>query len=387
MTTTEKDVARARWLEVRRSGLGGSDLAAICGASVKKPIEVWEDKRGIAPPDVQSDEAYWGHVHEPGVARRWAADTGLVLLEVPTMRRTDRPWHLGTPDRFGWEPIKVGMSVGGVSGEPIDPCDLAGTMDLFEIPISAAPIAGIELADEAEALRFYQGAPAGLHVVPRPDRALEIKTHGWPAGSRYGEEGTDQVPQDKRIQVCWYMALFDLPVWDLAGLSGTNRDRTFRVHRDLQLEAVLLEEGEHFWGMVQRGERPEPDGSDAFQDHIRRTFPAADGTEKIADVHAVELAYQLKMAKQAKAAAVEREKTLSQDLQLVMGAASRLVSPEGQLLLTWNRDKVGKLQETAFQHHLRDLAGMTDEEYQAAYDRFRGEPGRKLLCKIKGSPE
>lgn len=40
------------WLEFRKSGIGGSDAAAICGLSpFKTNVQVWEEKVGIREPD------------------------------------------------------------------------------------------------------------------------------------------------------------------------------------------------------------------------------------------------------------------------------------------------------------------------------------------------
>lgn len=44
------------WLEFRKSGIGGSDAAAICGVSpFKTNVEVWEEKMGLREPADLSD--------------------------------------------------------------------------------------------------------------------------------------------------------------------------------------------------------------------------------------------------------------------------------------------------------------------------------------------
>ena len=41
------DITREEWLKYRRTGLGGSDAAVVCGLSpYKSKIELWADKTG-----------------------------------------------------------------------------------------------------------------------------------------------------------------------------------------------------------------------------------------------------------------------------------------------------------------------------------------------------
>ena len=41
---------RAEWLNWRRTGLGGSDIAAVLGLSKwRTPWDVWADKKGLLP--------------------------------------------------------------------------------------------------------------------------------------------------------------------------------------------------------------------------------------------------------------------------------------------------------------------------------------------------
>ena len=49
------------------------------------------------------------------------------------------------------------------------------------------------------------------------------------------------VPPDKRIQCAWYMALYDVDLTYLVALADTHIRRTFALHRDRDLEAMLLE--------------------------------------------------------------------------------------------------------------------------------------------------
>jgi len=69
------------WLEKRRKGIGGSDVAAICGLSKwKTPLEVYMDKLGLADPIEDNPSMLWGRLLEPIVRQRYADETGREVL-------------------------------------------------------------------------------------------------------------------------------------------------------------------------------------------------------------------------------------------------------------------------------------------------------------------
>lgn len=72
--------AKLQWLEERRKGIGGSDVAAICGLSPwKTAYEIYLEKIGDAPTSEPNDAMRYGLMVEP-VLRQWYADqTGLTV--------------------------------------------------------------------------------------------------------------------------------------------------------------------------------------------------------------------------------------------------------------------------------------------------------------------
>ena len=75
--------ARAEWLAQRRTGIGGSDVAAILGLSkYRSPLDVYKDKIGETPDGEQSQAAYWGTKLEDVVAREFQERTGLKVQRV-----------------------------------------------------------------------------------------------------------------------------------------------------------------------------------------------------------------------------------------------------------------------------------------------------------------
>jgi len=68
---------RQEWLEQRRTGIGGSDVAAILGMSKwKTPLQVYEDKIGIGQEQDDNPAMKWGRIHEPSIRQEYAEATG-----------------------------------------------------------------------------------------------------------------------------------------------------------------------------------------------------------------------------------------------------------------------------------------------------------------------
>jgi putative phage-type endonuclease len=72
--------AHEQWLQERRSGIGGSDAAAILGLSKwKTPLEVYMEKRGELAPRPDNESMRWGRVLEPVIRQQYAERTGRVV--------------------------------------------------------------------------------------------------------------------------------------------------------------------------------------------------------------------------------------------------------------------------------------------------------------------
>lgn len=81
-----KDMPREDWLEHRRVGIGGSDVGAILGLSKwKTPLQVWEEKKGIAKPFEGNDATRRGNLLEAHVCEDWAALNKREIRMDPTM--------------------------------------------------------------------------------------------------------------------------------------------------------------------------------------------------------------------------------------------------------------------------------------------------------------
>lgn len=72
-----KDVPREEWLAYRRTGIGGSDAATVCGLNpYSSLIELWVDKTGRLPEKEDSEAMRIGRDLEEYVATRFCEATG-----------------------------------------------------------------------------------------------------------------------------------------------------------------------------------------------------------------------------------------------------------------------------------------------------------------------
>lgn len=116
---------------------------------------------------------------------------------------------------------------------------------------------------------FLHGLETKL-VLFGGNRSEELET--------WGEEGTDQVPQDYLVQCQWSLAVTGLPRWDLAALWYGAEIRRYTILPQPELIARLKEVADDFWtNHVLTEKPPKPDGSKDYsrflaKDTSRRAY-------------------------------------------------------------------------------------------------------------------
>lgn len=187
--------ARQDWLDARRTGIGGSDIAAILGLSKwKTPLQVYMDKRGEAMETPDNEAMKWGRYLEPVVRQAYSDATGYEVMLPPSMLR-----H-------------------------------------HDYSFAVANLDGV--------------------VQDRTGRVFEAKTTRTAEG--WGEPGSDQIPQPYLLQVQWYMGVAALPVADVAALIGGSDFRIYTVDADEELQMLMFTAAAEFWQRVQVGDPPDP---------------------------------------------------------------------------------------------------------------------------------
>lgn len=270
------------WHAVRTTGIGGSDIAAICGLNpYTSPLEIWLAKIGNPLPrpnnSALNEAALMGHALEPIVASRFTALTGLLAHSNPgTLRRPDLPWCLVNLDRYTDEDGHLG--------------------------------------------------------------ALEIKTR-----SSYAlNDWLAEPPVDVQVQVQWQLAVTGWAFAWTASLIGGQRTIVHRIDRDQALIDDLLAIGDEFWGWVRDGVQPPIDGTPATGTALDRLHAQAEDRIVIADALEVEqLLKQRATAKEQIAAGEAALQDAENRLKAIAGDATD-VHIRGELAYSW-RPKRGQI--------------------------------------------
>lgn len=212
---------REAWLAKRRTGIGGSDVAAILGLSRwKTPLDVYLDKRGELPPQPDSEPMLWGRLLEPLILDEFQRRHGVTVERgMAVIRDGERPWMLASLDGF----------------------------------------------------------------VPHLGAVVEAKTarvaDGW------GEPGTDEIPAYYQTQVAHYLAVTGARLAFVPVLIGASDFRVYQVERDEQFIDDLVEAERAFWhDHVLAGVAPDPvNAADAARLWARDNGETLEVAPEIAD--------------------------------------------------------------------------------------------------------
>jgi putative phage-type endonuclease len=276
-----------QWLASRRTGIGGSDIAAILGLSPwKTALDVWLDKTGHAEDTVANAEAVlWGTILEDVVAREYSDRTERAVQRVRRiLRHPEHEWAIGNIDRA-----------------------------------IVSPGSRVRVADDGGTLLGADGL-------------LEVKTASAYKAGEWGRDGDDDaVPVHYQAQVMWYLGITGQPWADVAALIGGQRMVIRRVHRDDETIAAMLERAHDFWHRhVLTRTNPEP----ANAKDVESLFPNDNG----AAIEATDdLLAAYNAAREAKARIVQAEadfESAVERIKLALGERSALTL-NGRPLVTW----------------------------------------------------
>ena len=245
----------------RRSGIGGSEAAAVLGVSPwLSRLGLWELKRGLREPDPPSERMQFGTLIEPIVIAEYERRTETTVERGRFLRHPNYDFMCGTPD-------------GLVNGA---------------------------------------------------DKMLEVKLTGY-LGSEWGEEGTDAIPAHYYAQVQHYMALTDDLVCDVAVLVGGNHLGIWTVPADREFQEAMIEQEAEFWESVQSGEPPAPDGSEDARRALRILYPRAERDEIVATPEMADDVRMLLDVKAEIRDLEKTEEALTQHVMAYMGEHTHLV--------------------------------------------------------------
>lgn len=266
---------RETWLKCRSQGLGGTDVAALCGLNPHKaPIDVYNGKRGLIGEDTQNAAMTWGLREEPIIAEHYADLHGVKLVEPGFMVHPSHSWIVGTPDR----------------------------------------------------------------LIDKTKKGLEIKTANSRVAHLWGDDGTDEVPDAYLIQCEWYMILTGYPVWDLAVKIDSADYREYTIPENPALQKRLIEIAGDFWyNNILAGVPPEPDGSEQYVKYVQAAYPKDTGKMIAETPQLRELAMRYTIARTDFDVAAAKKEELENLIKSIIGEASGIEGDGWKA--TWKKTK------------------------------------------------
>lgn len=279
-----KDMPREDWLDVRKSGIGGSDAAAAVGLNpYMSALELWLIKTGrdanLTRPDPEdtTEPVYWGTLLEPIVAASYTKQTGNRVRRVnAVLQHPTLPFMLANIDR-----------------------EVIGTPSV---------------------------------------QILECKTTGE-FGARLWREG---VPEYVQIQVQHQLAVTGKQAADVAVLVCGQKLEVHRIDRDDELIARLIPLEAAFWRHVETDTPPPADGSESADRALRCLYPGSGGTLDFTDDRQLSSVFADLVAVRADIAGRQTvEAKLKQTIQQAMGEADRAIFESGAVSFRRSRDGSG----------------------------------------------
>ncbi len=158
------------------------------------------------------------------------------------------------------------------------------------------------------------------------DRILEVKTTGrdWPEG---------EIPDNYQCQVQHYLGVTGAAAADVAVLVRGQKFQLFEIERNDELIELLQNAGEKFWTCFV--EPRIPPGPSSVEDCAALWKMHKEGKTVEASGHVVELLRSFARLRDANERAKERMSTIELELKQLMEDAESIVSPSGDVLLTW----------------------------------------------------
>lgn len=251
---------RDAWLQLRKQGIGGSEIGAIAGLNpFRSSLDVFLDKIGDAPAKDVTDRMEIGTLMEPVVAEmaarrnpQWRIQRRYALLQHP-----EYPWALANIDRLVFDP-KAGKGV------------------------------------------------------------MECKTGGW---RRLREWDQDDAPDYQKAQLYWYQGIVGVSWGVLAGIFDQEY-RQVLVPFDPEIFGYLLQIAQDFWHHVETRTPPPLDGGPASTKLVNALYRESHPGKTISlPTEAAALIAQWQVAKAEEKAAKERRDAAENRLKQLLADA------------------------------------------------------------------
>ena len=270
------------WLRIRKSGIGGSDVAACMGLSIfKSPLELWQEKTSDeAPPRTDNEAMLWGRIMEPIITQEFVRRTGLTVKPMRSMLR-----------------------------HPVHKFLLADLDGIIDDP-------------------------------KRGPGVFEVKTASAFKQSEWAE---NRCPDMYYLQVQHYLEITGFSYAVIAVLCGGNSMSWLTIEPDRELieNMVALERG--FWRHVETRTPPPIDGSESASSLLSRLYPSSSNATPLILPHEADAwITDWRQAKADEDAAADRKRLAENRLKEVLQDHEKATSPSGHLV-TWKTITANKL--------------------------------------------
>jgi len=311
------------WLQLRRTGIGGSDAGAIMGASkYATPYSIWAEKRGLVESDFVGNEATeLGIALETPIAEIYAKRTGARVVRFNKTIQGRLDFQVGNVDFF-------------IMGHDDYPAGQVTTVDVLD----HEPLAILEI--KTAALAGY-----GNHAAWDDDGVPE--SYYW-QGAHYAS-----ITQVHDVVFCCLLGGSGLQIREVA-YDPETLDRLERVE-------------EAFWHLVQSGDEPELLGKEPDFQTLKSMFPESTGGVVNVDEFVADLVDEYRAAKEAADEAQNRVMQIRAQFVRIIGQAQS-VECDGKTLYTYKFTKAG---ETLDVKALREQRPEVYDEFTKPKQGFR----------------
>jgi predicted phage-related endonuclease len=306
--------------EIRRRGIGGSDVAAIFGADeFKDAFSVWAVKKGGLKFDPKPNiRMLVGKYLEEGVLKLYSHFTGRAIEYCDeTSQHPERPWMVYTPDA----------------------------------------------------------------LCPAERIGVDAKVVAWDQRRQWGETA-DDIPLRVQFQCHWYMAALDYDRWDVCALMGEGEPRIYTVERDREMEDKMLADVEAWYLRYIIGdERPPLGGNEDTAQWLKQMYPRHVLDLRHATAEEVAALAEWVQIKVEQRELSRQQKTLETYLKAAIADHEGLLWPEGKF--TWRKTKDGVKVDWESMALALLHQHVADDAERERIERFytRPKPGsRRIYC-------
>ncbi|MDT2797143.1 YqaJ viral recombinase family protein [Enterococcus cecorum] len=291
------EMTHQEWLEDRRKGIGGSDVATILGLNKYKSVyQLWLEKTDqIEVTSAQSEAAYWGNTLEEVVAEEFSKRTG------KKVRRRNR------------------------------------VFEHSKYPFLRANIDRDIVGENA---------------------VLECKTANQYLANEWDE---DEIPIQYICQVQHYMNVLNLDYVYFAVLIGGQKFVWKKMERDQELIDMITEKLVAFWTEnVEKGIEPTIDGLKATSDFLTQRYLDTDESETELNAAFDENIANLARLKSDKKVIEENITLLENELKQALGKADATIGITPNNIVSWKKMQSKRLDKKKLIDKYPDIAADED---------------------------